>query len=749
MPVTDIDVIGGVVKVQTAGQDPHKEQLGNVSWGFNDTDTLSFMCERTFQIELEDLTISGVAPGTKPAAETALDGLFPNANTGTGGTGTDTASGRVSGMDLYWISGLMFGITAGKGKLNGVTYNFAGDTITLDPADVTDPRIDLIGVQINTAGTALEIFAITGDPAADPAEPTYDNITQIRISIATISANAVVPDNVTDKIMYAENLGVAGGEFDVAGTATFNKNSIVFPETGSKSIQVTGWTNGQYIEFTAGAVFNISSVEKIIIPIRLTNRLNNNRNLVISLRNGNTVVSNTIQATTKGLTRTTTGVYQTIVIDVSLFNFTNTNINKMRITMTGSGNPAISLVMDDVRFQTSLVAQVAPVQNLLISKTYAQVVALAASANLFPGQFYKITDFVTTHIIPGSAGSVVHTGDVEPLIVQALSTSTLSQFAVSETNPRDIITYSLDNDNDSAVPGSTKGMILRRVDPVNNVDLPYDWREATFRRYKPTGIALWLIGTTYASKAIVKDADGNIFISLFNSNTGNLTSDGNFWLNTGLNVDTFFVRSGGTSFDVIVFAANMASFTDYPTFFGTTKNVVSKDNTRLQDNIFRGDAISVTIDGVFSGNTFLEAVQNLVVGGDCLFNVCTHALLSMNFDDFFWSCLLGGDVGYSTISNMYANVMGDAQFNLMRNAFSYNLIGTGFHNNESNEIFQQSLIGRNFQRNKIMAAINSRSYPSETSNLSKIWMQAADGIYIQYVDDSGTPAIVLILDSAL
>src|SRR5690349_21812239 len=98
---TDISRAGGLIKVTEGSDDPFYGQAEDCFFEFNNVDTLSFNVRKSFAIKLADLTIEGVAPADKAAALTALEELFPEANSSSGGTGEDPATAdaqKLSGM---------------------------------------------------------------------------------------------------------------------------------------------------------------------------------------------------------------------------------------------------------------------------------------------------------------------------------------------------------------------------------------------------------------------------------------------------------------------------------------------------------------------------------------------------------------------------------------------------------------------------------------------------------------------------
>ena len=151
------------------------------------------------------------------------------------------------------------------------------------------------------------------------------------------------------------------------------------------------------------------------------------------------------------------------------------------------------------------------------SITYAQLKALRDSEKLVPGQFYRITDYVTTttNIYSNSYHSAGHAFDV---IVRADSTSVLNEDAYAALHEGDTyfanskleawqLKYTIDNDTSRfawADATDGKGVIYRMVDEYHN-ECPYDFKNILFARYKFLGFPTdseyivndytWLINT--------------------------------------------------------------------------------------------------------------------------------------------------------------------------------------------------------------------------------------------------------------
>lgn len=115
---------------------------------------------------------------------------------------------------------------------------------------------------------------------------------------------------------------------------------------------------------------------------------------------------------------------------------------------------------------------------------YADLVTLIGNNDLTPGEQYRITDYQTTYYIYEYGATfpfaltntnVTDSGSAEPIIVSALTDTILSLEAKSDTYPGDTLYYTVDN-IDAGVFASATGTITRRIDGINQIDMPYDYR---------------------------------------------------------------------------------------------------------------------------------------------------------------------------------------------------------------------------------------------------------------------------------
>jgi hypothetical protein len=123
------------------------------------------------------------------------------------------------------------------------------------------------------------------------------------------------------------------------------------------------------------------------------------------------------------------------------------------------------------------------------------------SFSVLLGQMYLITDHVTKHLIPNT--SDINTGNLEPLILLATSTSKFDNLAYSVLYPDDIIHFDFNSNlcEDNSTPRT--GKITYRKDKFNN-SCYYDFRNVKFRRWAVDCSVEWTSGSDYNKNDLIK-----------------------------------------------------------------------------------------------------------------------------------------------------------------------------------------------------------------------------------------------------
>jgi hypothetical protein len=291
----------------------------------------------------------------------------------------------IRGGQVVWEDDLTFRVSAAEYSIQGVIYNSDEDTITLDAADPTNPRIDLIVVDDQGA-----VDKVSGTAAAEPSEPDFDPTTQVRLAFVLVPANATEPD-VTSVLLYADNAGSGGGEWDWTTSGSgFNVDSSSNPRTGAKDIEGTTVTNGAYAQGEIGAgVIHPSDYDYATLHIRSKAAWANNRQLRISFRlNGAQVGAVvTIANGLWGFDSTITGAYQQVAIPITQFGIAaGVEANQLRIQANQAGH---GFYIDDVTLQGGIFQSQSGFTQEQLDARYAQL----AEDNSYSGKqtFNKAT----------------------------------------------------------------------------------------------------------------------------------------------------------------------------------------------------------------------------------------------------------------------------------------------------------------------------------------------------------------------
>lgn len=126
----------------------------------------------------------------------------------------------------------------------------------------------------------------------------------------------------------------------------------------------------------------------------------------------------------------------------------------------------------------------------ITSVTFAELTSLVNAGALIAGNFYLITDFQMVTYIQFSGGGVgsedTYVGSTEPMIVQAVSSVSVSANITSVLFPTDEITwkYSFQDREWDAVAGQSTGVITSRYDTINKLYRDYDFRNIVFWRWE-------------------------------------------------------------------------------------------------------------------------------------------------------------------------------------------------------------------------------------------------------------------------
>lgn len=296
----------------------------------------------------------GAIPANAGALGTNSLGQLVSVTPGGGTTPGYPANQPVSGCGVEYVSGLTFTVGACTYTIGGTQYTSALTSITLAAADPSNPRIGVIIV--DNTGTAS---AITGTPAASPAQPTVDYSTQLPLNLVLVNANATTPSAITATLIYDENT-----EWTCSSSAHINCASTNNPYHGTKDIEATTAVSGNnftLVKPAAGTV-DLSTQSTLTFYIRSKaqwpagsgNGANGLRTLSLFWLNGSTQIG--VQVVLKdgafGFASSLTTGYQQISIPLGLFGTGSNLVTTLEAQVTGNGgSSSFGWYIDEVSLQ--------------------------------------------------------------------------------------------------------------------------------------------------------------------------------------------------------------------------------------------------------------------------------------------------------------------------------------------------------------------------------------------------------------
>ena len=345
--------------------------------------------------------------------------------------------------------------------------------------------------------------------------------------------------------------------------------------------------------------------------------------------------------------------------------------------------------------------------------SFAELQTSIINNKLIPGKRYLITDYQTIYDQPDfdSFGTpkpaidiVTKYGPIEPLLVTAVTPTTIGREALSAIYPEDLLWYDI-NFTATEVKGTpAKGRILRRVDDSFNTT-GYDHRHVVFKRYESA------------------PASG-----IFNQikDNGNAYNDAipTFGIDCESNLLNY-VRESTVGFDDPIFIVPNNIFGDYceevncgQDFYNNTIGsfcYATTFNHWCHDNIIGDNFSSNSIANEFSFN---------VIGDNATANQIQNAFQNNTIGVNFFSNAIGNNCGVSV-----GNTFGDGCFsNVIEDEFANNTIGNGFQHNYISDYFQGSTLANDFQQNHIKVNCNG------TEAWSTAGVKAYDTSYTEVID---------------
>ena len=286
---------------------------------------------------------------------------------GGGGTVTSTSSGLVSGGAVVWESGYTYRVSAAAYDIEGNRYTSAEQTVTLDAADATNPRIDVIA--LDTSGSVVKI---TGTPGATASEPDTP-VDHLKLTFIFVAAATTEPEESDVESIYLENtewmVEFASGTFDADSTAD--------PYQGTKAIEVTSPAANDRIDLAPAGSFTLGSFDLLVFHVKVkANWAKKNLRLQFIGTGGAPLGSQvTLGNGLFGFNANDTGAYQQVAMPVSQFAVSSAAaIGLLRISVSGS----IGFHLDNITLRSADGTSTGAVSGITQEQADARYVPLSA-----------------------------------------------------------------------------------------------------------------------------------------------------------------------------------------------------------------------------------------------------------------------------------------------------------------------------------------------------------------------------------
>ncbi|MFK5971470.1 MAG: hypothetical protein QM487_15320 [Candidatus Marithrix sp.] len=207
-----------------------------------------------------------------------------------------------------------------------------------------DDRADTVA--INNLSQAVVKKGIEGDPSP----PDVDIATELFITWRLMKAGATEPEGSTATVMYDENLGEAGGEWDAStNNVTINLDGNSNPSSGAKSITITDNNNYDVFHLLKSAPVAIDSDGALQLTVNLQTEWIENERIWVLLYNGGTRIHTNFIALKDGmygLDGALLNTQQEIAIPFKDYNLTSDSYNMVQFFFVAEGK---TLSIDNIR----------------------------------------------------------------------------------------------------------------------------------------------------------------------------------------------------------------------------------------------------------------------------------------------------------------------------------------------------------------------------------------------------------------
>jgi hypothetical protein len=268
------------------------------------------------------------------------------------------SAGAVSGTRLVtggspvWTSGYTWMMSYATYYINGTLYSSNPQSVTLDAADPTNGRFDLL--VLDSSGSFAKV---TGTASPQPSVPIADPQTQLVLTQVFVDSGSTSPSTVSNTIVYDENTGTPT-EWATSSSGTgWALASSTSAYIGSVAINATSVANGAYVQFQVATPLDVSTKGALVFYIKSKAAWASTKSMTISFMASGVLKGTSVSLAQNsfGFNSSNTTSFQQIAIPISNFGVAaGTTVNQLRFAVSGTGTN-IGFYLDDVFLQTNAV----------------------------------------------------------------------------------------------------------------------------------------------------------------------------------------------------------------------------------------------------------------------------------------------------------------------------------------------------------------------------------------------------------
>lgn len=366
------------------------------------------------------------------------------------------------------------------------------------------------------------------------------------------------------------------------------------------------------------------------------------------------------------------------------------------------------------------------------SITYSTLVSRIGSNGLISGKRYLINDYRTVHYFQdidfvGNTKAIlssINNGDLEPIIVLAISTNKISSDVISINYPNDIIKYDWNpanymtdvylsdithNNPATIIVTGFKGTILYRKDINKNIECSFDFRNVKNRRWKLNFTSsAWDLLTSYNKGDIVSQSN-KLYYSRINANFKYDPSTSNLQWDEILDTSNDYIAWGTASGQGLPYCINNIQIdsTTYSDFLVVNPN--NSENTIIINK--KLSSISSHIPNLYIKSNIGVNCKNVTIEcSNIIGTIFNNVLDGLKIDNGFLNSIITQNQTNNNFNKITNSIINSSQSTIINNS----IVNTIFCNNFNNNIIRNAgsmpntvIIGSNFENNTIQNIVDS------------------------------------------